>query len=149
MNGVTPYFLCLILLLSFPAMLGRVNGQLEEETLTVLPISPKLSDVDGNELNGTIIPGRQIILSANLSKSLDDHRSSIVIFEIIDSNDVAIYLAWQTIDVPSDGAKEVGVSWLSDQAGNYELKVLHVLTLVNPGLIYGGGTSSFTILNDR
>jgi len=117
----------------------------EDEILTVLSISPKLSDVDGNALDGMLVPGTQIILSAILSKSVDHNRSSVVFFEIIDSNDVAVYLAWQIIEIPADGAAEVGVSWLSCKAGNYELKVIHVLSLVNPGKIYGAGTGNFTI----
>jgi hypothetical protein len=146
MQNVFHYIISVILLLSFPVMFEKVGGQSED---TLSAISPKLFDANGNELNGTIVPDKQVILSANLSKSLDDHRSSVAIFEIIDSNDVAIYLAWQTIDVPSNGTREIGVSWLSGNEGNYELKVIHVLTLVNPGLIYGSGSSNFTIIDAR
>lgn len=134
------------MLLSFPAMLGMAAGQ-SEDSLEVLPISPTLFDADGKELDGAVLPGRQVILSASLSKSLDGGRPSIAIFEIRDSNGVTIYLAWQTIDISPQGAKEVGVSWLSGKAGNYELRVLHIPNLVNPGKIYGHGIYNFTVID--
>lgn len=104
-----------------------------------LPLYMKVYYSLGNDLNGTIMVGQQGVLFAKFPNTSDQKQHAVMFFQVRDSEDVTIFLAWQETDIPVGSFTDVGVLWTAPQEGQYEVLALPVTNLTNPWPLYNIG----------
>lgn len=117
-----------------------------KSTITVLPTdTPKidcessgvlLHDLLVRNLQGEIIKetvrGSQVVLEATVTNYCDnlDNQLSITLFEVRDSNGLAIYLTWRNEMISSSQERPLGSSWLAyAEPGDYTVRAFHISNL--------------------
>lgn len=95
------------------------------------PFPPAVYDLDGSLLDQITIR-HQVILSQTFANDRNARQSFVAVFEVRDSNGVTVYLAWQRGTMAAGGKADIGVSWVADGIGEYEIRTFHVSSLTNP-----------------
>ena len=99
--------------------------------------SPPLKDVQA---------GQQVMISTTIANN-DAIRDwpSFVINEVRDPNGITVQLSWQSGIVEAGDQMSVGVSWMPEYAGTYELKIFVTSGLENPHILSIVSSSRVTV----
>jgi hypothetical protein len=111
-------------------------------TTTVTP--PELQDVTGQVLD-EVSAGQQVVLATSVRNNNAGPQPFVALIEVRDSNDVTVFLAWQTGTLPANGQTQVGLSWTPDIAGDYEVRTFVISDLNNPQVLSEVSTSNITV----
>lgn len=105
--------------------------------LLALPYSP----------TGTVIQAsQQVIISTTVSHNFGDKETSFITFlEVRNKDGATEYLAWQSGEVKVGGQTEVGVSWIPERAGEYEIRTFAVSDLANPQVLSSVSSSEVRV----
>lgn len=77
-------------------------------------------------------------------------RRALVIIEVRDSIDgTTVLLDWQNGTIQPDGSTQVGVSWVPQHAGEYELRTFAISGFDNPEILSSVSSSEVTIASAR
>lgn len=95
------------------------------------PSVPTLATVDGAAVT-SVRTGQQVVLTSNIKNNEPGPRSYVAIVEVRDDDGITTFLQWQIGTLAGNGQQGVGISWLPDQRGTYELRVFVVSSLNNP-----------------
>lgn len=112
-------------------LLGASLTMPTANALSRTPFPAVVYDLDGSLLDQITI-GHQVILSQTFANDGDAPQSFIAVFEVRDSNGVTVHLAWQRGTMAAGGKADIGVSWVADSAGEYEIRTFHMSSLTNP-----------------
>ena len=78
---------------------------------------------------GGVVTGDQIIISSTLADKCGMDHPAIAIIETRDSKGVTMFLAWQNFTMQANSQTEVGLFWVPDKAGEYQLRVFTLVSL--------------------
>lgn len=119
------------------------------------PYSPPIASVTA---------GQQVVIATTASHNIGDKDWDLIaIIEVRDADGVTKYIAWQSGTVKLDGQMEIGVSWIPEHAGTYQLRTFaitnnweqpQVLTQVYQSEVtidpqQAPSTNSIVVLTDR
>jgi len=84
------------------------------------PSEPIMLSVDSRPLRVTK-EGQQAMIAVSLKNENQTNVSFLTIIEVRQSSGITEQLSWQSSDLQAGGVTEVGVSWIPQQQGTYEL----------------------------
>ncbi len=107
--------------------------------------SPVLSRTSSIPLEKVQV-GEQLVVTTDVRNNDDVYDwPAYVILEIRDWDGVTIMLAWQSGVVETDRPTQVGVSWIPEHPGDYQLRTFAVSSLDNPRILSAVSVSEVTI----
>lgn len=109
-------------------------GAAEGGTGTTTPGAPSVQDSSGVELDD-VSAGQQVVLATIIINNVDEPTPFTALIEVRDSNDVTVYLAWQTGVLAAGGQSEVGLSWTPENPGDYTVRTFVISDLDNPRVL--------------
>jgi len=118
-------------------LIGGTGGE-----ATVTP--PAAEDVSGNPVS-EINAGEQVILTTAVTNENAQSQPFVALIEVRDSNDITVYLAWQTGTLPANGRADIGLSWTPDFADTYEVRTFVISSLSSPQILSEIATSQITV----
>jgi len=121
----------------FSVLIGGTGGE-----VTVIP--PAAEDVSGNPVS-EINAGKQVILTTTVTNVNAQSQPFVALIEVRDSNDITVYLAWQTGTLPANGKADIGLSWTPDFADSYEVRTFAISSLSNPQILSEISSSQITV----
>ncbi|MEO9294258.1 MAG: hypothetical protein ABI347_01510 [Nitrososphaera sp.] len=104
-------------------------------------------DLDGNLLDHAVKGQQQVILSSAISNQRNVTQSFVVVFEVRDSDGSSVYVGWQNATLAPKGQMQVGMSWLANVAGDYDIRTVIVSSLANP-IVLAEVTSTMVSVQD-
>jgi hypothetical protein len=88
------------------------------QPVLTLPYSPTLAG---------IAAGQQVIIATTAAHNFGDRDQDLIAFiEVRDISGITKYLAWQSGKLQVGGQMEIGVSWVPDQSGDYEIRTFAI-----------------------
>ncbi len=118
-----------------------VSGSL----IDVTPRPPMFYDMAGNLIHNSTV-GYPVMILTNFTNAKQVSQSVTFLFEVRDANGVTQYLAWQITTAPPMGTKSAGVSWISDEAGEYQIRMFVLSNLTNPQVLSPVETANFIVM---
>ena len=104
--------------------------------LSPTPVPLSILDSEGNCVDtSSIKSGSQIVLSRPYHNSRIVAQDFVILFEIRDSSGVSIQIAWQGGLAAAGAEKEVGVSWIAPDVGDYQVRTFVISNLTNPEVL--------------
>lgn len=110
----------------------------------VTVMAPAVEDSSGNPVS-EVTTGRQVILTTTLTNAKAGSQPFVALMEVRDSNDVTVYLAWQTGTLPPNGHSDIGLSWTPDFSGSYTARTFAISSLSNPSILSEISTTTITV----
>ena len=99
--------------------------------------SPPLKDMQA---------GQQVMISTTITNNdAAQDWPSLVIIEVTDASGITTQISWQSGIVEADGQMNVGVSWMPEDAGTYELRTFVVSDLENLNILAKVSSSLVTV----
>jgi hypothetical protein len=95
--------------------------------------------------SGEISAGQQVALSSTVRSPFDTELTFVAILEIRDSNDITVFIGWQSGTLHRDSPAEIGMSWIPQDRGEYEARMFIVSDLQNPRVLSGVTSSQVTV----
>ena len=96
--------------------------------------------------SGILSVGQQVTLTTDVSSSSQqDEIPFVAIIEIRDAVGVTVSIGWQSGTARPQGTAELGMSWVPELPGNYELRTFLVSDLRNPRILSSVSSSSVTV----
>jgi hypothetical protein len=95
---------------------------------TTSPSAPVVTDVAGSEVS-EIVVGSQVVLSTTVINNNAVSLPILVVLEVRNSEQVTESLVWQTGSLVPQGSTNMGVSWLPQRSGNYEVRTFVISDL--------------------
>ena len=89
--------------------------------------------------------GEQVILSTTVTNGNSAQQPYAVIAEVRDSNNITVYLQWQTGTLPPAGSTGVGMSWTPDTQGTYTIRMFVMTSVANPQVLSATSSSTLTV----
>ena len=118
--------------------------------LSLTPVPLSIRDSDGNFVDASSIrSGSQLVLSRSFHNSESSEREFLMLFEIRDSTGVSIQIAWQEGLVAAAGDKEVGVSWIAPDIGEYQIRIFVISNLTNPEVLSEVTATNIIVLEGK
>ena len=124
----------------------RVNATVGTAGTTgsTTPSEPALVNVDGSSVT-EITEGQQVVITTDVQNNQDQPRPATVIVEVRNSDGITAYLQWQTATIAANGEIQVGLSWIPEGAGDYEIRTFVVSNLTTPQVLSDVVTSDITV----
>jgi hypothetical protein len=82
--------------------------------------TPIVQNMAGSE--GPFSVGSSLTLSTNVTNNNNDQQLFVALIEVRDSNDVTVFLSWQTGTLEPRASADIAVSWLSNNVGTYQIR---------------------------
>ena len=92
-----------------------------------------------------ISQGHQVILSSQIRGTVNEPRSFVAIFEIRDANGSTILLAWQSGIMSPDSITDIGVSWIPESSGNYQVRQFVLSNMTSPTVLQEVKTTNLLV----
>lgn len=108
------------------------------------PSKPALADVTGASIT-EVTSGQQVVLTTNVKNNDGTSRPFVAIVEVRDSDGITVMVQWQTGTLAPNGDAGVGISWVPESAGEYEIRTFVVSNLSNPQVLSPVVTSNVTV----
>ena len=102
------------------------------ETPSATMGAPTIQTLDGS--TGPFEAGSQLTISTTIGNDNNAPQPFVGIVEVRDSNGITVYIAWQGGDLEPDGSATIGVSWIPEISGEYEIRTFAVSSL-SEGLV--------------
>lgn len=104
-------------------------------TAATTPSAPAIKDVFGQEMVGDLTVGRQAVLSTTIRNNNANLQQFLSIVEVRNSNQVTESLDWQTGTLNPDGSAEVGISWMAERSGTYQIRAFVISGFEEPEIL--------------
>jgi hypothetical protein len=117
--------IALILIIGFSAMQGA-RGQTDRTAILPVVHGPRGNIVD----HGAV--GYQLDISPVVSNTFGTPQQALTIFEVRDSTDITIMIAWQENVVNPSEPKKASVVWTPRQSGDYQIRTFSISNFTNP-----------------
>lgn len=98
------------------------------------PSPAAVYDLDGNLIDKITI-GHQVILSKTFVNNRNATQTFVALFEVRDPNGFTVYLAWQSGAMAASGQANVGVTWIAEGIGIYEIRTFAISNFTNATII--------------
>ncbi|MEW6604170.1 MAG: hypothetical protein AB1351_05720 [Thermoproteota archaeon] len=95
---------------------------------------PVLKDMSGNELSAARV-GQLTMISTTAVNSHIYDLPFVAIIEVRDEDGVTVYLEWQKGTLDPNSRAEIGISWIPERAGEYEIRTFLVSHLAEPQIL--------------
>lgn len=82
--------------------------------------TPLIADMAGN--SGPYVAGSSLTLSTSIANNNEQLQPFVVLFEVRDSNDVTVFLAFQSGTLDPNGSVGIGVLWQPPNGGAFEVR---------------------------
>jgi hypothetical protein len=105
----------------------NISGKTGIETTDVA--RPIAKNMAGN--SGPFSAGTSLTLSTTITNNNSDQEAFVALIEVRDSNDVTVFLSWQSGNLESRGTTNISVAWLSNNAGAYQVRTFVLSSLGN------------------
>jgi hypothetical protein len=122
-----------------------IVGESATGTGSTSPSVPKMKDTTGNELTGTAA-GRQVILSINVQNNNARLQPFVAIVEVRSSSGVSESIEWQTGNLNPGGSAEIGISWMPQSAGDYQVRTFVISAFEAPKVLSPTVTSEVNVV---
>ena len=119
----------------------NISGKTGIETTDVA--RPIAKNIAGN--SGPFSAGISLALSTTVTNNNNDQEVFVALIEVRDSNDVTVFLSWQSGNLESRGTTDISVAWLPDNAGLYQVRTFVLSSLGNGEVLSPVATSDFTV----
>lgn len=104
-----------------------------------------ITDNEGNSLE-VITVGKQVTISRSFSTIIESPKQFLALFEIRDSDGVSVYIAWHTgIANPKDNIV-VGISWMPEEVGDYDIRTFLISNWTNPEVLSVVGSTDIKVI---
>ncbi len=126
-------------------LLSLNSTQFVSSTIITIP-PPTITDGEGNLLDVPTV-GKQVTISRSFTANIESSRQFLALFEIRNSDGVSVYIAWQTgIIYPKDDVV-VGVSWMPEEAGDYDVRTFLLSNLTQPEVLSVVGSHDLKVID--
>ena len=115
------------------ALLSLNSAQFVSGNEVTIP-PPIITDNEGNSIE-LITVGKQVTISKSFRTTIDSSRPFLALFDVRDSDGVSVYIAWQTGMVIPRNDVVVGISWMPEEAGDYEIRTFLISDWTNPEVL--------------
>jgi hypothetical protein len=124
----------------------RVNTVIGTQGTTgsTTPSTPALADITGATIT-EVTTGQQVVLTTNVKNNDDQSRPFVAIVEVRDADGITQMLQWQTGTMAANGDAGVGISWVPENAGTYEVRTFVISNLQNPQVLSEVVTTDVTV----
>lgn len=129
-----------------PLLLGDVSDLNPDADLAlVTPSAPVIEDISGDPLS-PVKAGRQHMIAVNAT-NVDKVRdwASVVLVEVRDSNGITVWFNWHTQIIRAGDTIGLGMSWMPEHAGQYEVRTFVISGLNNPRVLSGVVQTDVTV----
>ena len=113
-------------------------------TTSTTPSAPALADITGASIT-EVTAGQQVVINTNVKNNDQQSRPFVAIVEVRDANGITQMLQWQTGTMSGGETKNVGISWVPDNAGKYEVRTFVISSLQNPQVLSDVVKSDVTV----
>lgn len=113
--------------------------------LSMTPRPPEFFD-SGGHLIQTATVGQPIMISMNFTNIRYEKIGITFLFEVRNDIGITQYLAWQSTTSLPQSTKSAGISWISDSAGDYQIRIFVVSNLTNPQVLSPVETANFVVI---
>ncbi len=100
----------------------------------IIPTPIIISDIHGTVLEAVFI-GEQVVVSRTISTNFDTPLQAMSIFDIRNSDNVSVSIAWQRSIVAPKSNVSMGISWIPEEAIDYTIRAFLVSNLTNPQVL--------------
>jgi hypothetical protein len=90
--------------------------------------------------------GHTVVISTNFTNTNREELGITFLIEVRDESGVTLHLAWQTANISPMSTRSAGVSWTSDKAGEYQVRVFVISNLTSPQALGPVETAQFVML---
>ncbi len=105
---------------------------------------PQAQDVSGKPIS-EVKAGQQVVLTTTVINKNDQAQPFVALIEVRDSNDVTVYLAWQTGTLNPSGQANIGLSWTPDNSDSYTVRAFVISSLDKPTILSKVAQSPITV----
>jgi hypothetical protein len=96
--------------------------------------------------SGALFVGQQVTLTTEVTSSSErDEVPFVAIMEIRDAAGVTVSIGWQSGTVQPQTGAEIGMSWVPEGPGNYELRTFLISDMLNPVILSSVSSSEVTV----
>lgn len=95
------------------------------------PSVPTLATASGQPVT-SVSTGQQVVIRSTVQNNEAGPRAITSLVEVRDSDGITTMLGWSENTLPGNGQLGVGISWLPDQRGTYEVRIFVVSSLTSP-----------------
>jgi hypothetical protein len=104
------------------------DGALRPSEPAVTALKPASGDL--------IFAGQQTLLSTEISSSFpEEEQPFVAIIEVRDSSGVTVFIGWQRGTLAPQGRTEVGMSWIPQEPGNFQVRTFLISDLLSPNVL--------------
>jgi hypothetical protein len=133
----------------FPA--DYATSTLEKHFIFVMPIT--FPDSIGSfrssapeiAANGAPAAGKQATLSSVITNDGDHSQQFVELVEVKDSSGVTVFLAWQSGALGPNSQTQIGVSWIPERPGDYNVRTFAISNFDNPQVLSQVSESDFKV----
>jgi hypothetical protein len=105
---------------------------------------PRLMTSTGDLLTEGIA-GKMSVISVAVTNGFRNATSFVAIIEVRNENDISEHIQFQLGSIDPGGRVDVGVSWVPESAGKYQLRTVVVSSLESPSVMTPVQSRSITI----
>jgi len=96
--------------------------------------------------SGNLLVGQQVTLTTLVTSSFQrDTVPFVAIMEVRDAAGVTVSLGWQSGTAQPQGHPELGMSWVPERPGNYELRTFLISDLLSPRILSTVTSATVTV----
>jgi hypothetical protein len=103
-------------------------------TGSTTPSTPALADITGATIT-EVTTGQQVVLTTSVKNNDDQPRPFVAIVEVRDADGITQMLQWQIGTLAANDDAGVGISWVPENAGTYEVRTFVISSLQNPQVL--------------
>ncbi|WP_158385537.1 hypothetical protein [Candidatus Nitrososphaera evergladensis] len=111
------------------------------------PSIPKAITIDNLSVKEAIV-GQQLVITTTVQSNLKEARSYAIIIEARDYDGVTMAMNWQTGNMDAHGSTSMGMSWIPQKAGTYQLRTF-VMSGIHNAQVYSAVESSEIKISTR
>ena len=139
-------WLCTIsVLVFFSVITSSPVPSTDASLIDVTPRPPMFYDMAGNRIHNSTL-GYPVMILTDFTNAKLVSQSVTFLIEVRDENGVTQYLAWQITTAPTMGTKSAGISWISDKAGEYQIRTFVISNLTNPQVLSPVEAANFVVV---
>jgi hypothetical protein len=126
----------------------RLFNTIADYAPQLVAYSTRVQDLDGKD-SVNIRIGQQVILSTTWMNQWETRdRSFVGIFEIRNDQGVTSYLAFQSGFLRPECSTEMGISWLPEEEGHYQVRIFAVTSFDYPLILSTLQTSELSVTSE-
>jgi hypothetical protein len=115
--------------------------------LSPTPNAPTFRNTAGEPMDRTSISSEsQVMVYQTFHNNDRLSRNLLMLFEIRDVEGVSIYIAWQIAQVDPESSKEVGISWVAPNPGEYQIRTFPISNFTNPEVLGSVEFADFAVI---